>query len=415
MVRPYGNGMRAIVRPRRVAQVAAVVLGVLVLAQCAGTVVLDSVLHTLGTGGPVIEALSIGAAAIPAATVSTLLAVRRPGNPIGWLLFVILIIGASPSNEYDIWVFRMHHGSELLGRVSLAVQEAWPLLLVAVAVLLWVFPDGKLPGGRWRRPSVVLLIVGVALAVLCTLPGIAAAARPVVRVAPDGSAAGSSAGVFVVLYVAVIALCVIAWLAWLVIQIPTYRHADGERRQQLKWLYSGGGVTLVAFIFGIFVVPLATGQSPGSGTHPLRLAFLVVAFGALPVCLGVAVLKYRLYELDRIISRVVSYTLVTGLLVGLYAGLVLLATQVLSASSPVAVAASTLAAAALFTPVRRRVQRAVDRRFNRTRYDADQTVTAFADRLKDAVNPDAVCADLAGVVSRSLEPAHVTVWMNQRG
>jgi hypothetical protein len=407
--------MRTIVRPRRVAQAAAVVLGVLVIALCAGAVVLDSVLHTAGTGGPVIEALSVGAAAIPAATVSTLLAVRRPGNPIGWLLFVILIIGVSPANGYDIWVFRMHRGSELLGRVALAVKEAWPFLLVAVAVLLWVFPDGKLPGGRWRRPSVVLLIVGLALAVLCTLPGIAAAARPVVRVAPDGSAAGLPGGVFVVLDVAVIALCVIAWLAWLVIQIPTYRHADGQRRQQLKWLYSGGGVTLVAFIFGVFVVPLATGQSVGSGTHPLVLAFLVVAFGALPVCLGVAVLKYGLYELDRIISRVVSYTLVTGLLVGVYAGLVLLATRVLSASSPVAVAVSTLAAAALFTPVRRRVQRVVDRRFNRTRYDADQTVTAFADRIRDAVDPDAVRADLAGVVSQSLEPAHVSLWINLRG
>jgi hypothetical protein len=402
------------VRPRRVAQATAVGLGMLVLLLCVGTVVLDSLLHIPGTGGPVIEALSVGAAVIPAATVSALLAARRPGNPIGWLLFVILIIGVSPTNDYDIWVFRMHHGSALLGRVSLAVQEAWPLLLAAVAVLLWVFPDGKLPGGRWRRPSVVLLIVGVALATLCTLPGIAAAARPVVRVGPDGSAADSSAGVFVVLYVAVIALSVIAWLAWLVIQIPTYRHADGERRQQLKWLYSGGGVTLVAFIFGVFIVPLATGQSPGSGTHPLVRAFLIVAFGALPVCLGVAVLKYRLYELDRIISRVVSYTLVTGLLVGVYAGLVLLTTGVLSLSSPVAVAASTLAAAALFTPVRRRVQRVVDRRFNRTRYDADQTVRAFADRLKDAVNPDAVRGDLAGVVSQVLEPVHVSVWINHR-
>jgi hypothetical protein len=138
------------VRPRRVAQVAAVVLGVLALTLCVGTVVLDSLLHTHGTGGPVIEALSIGAAVIPAATVSALLAALRPGNPIGWLLFVILIIGASPTSEYDIWMFRMHHGSELLGRLSLAVQEAWPLLLAAVAVLLWVFPDGKLPGGRWR-------------------------------------------------------------------------------------------------------------------------------------------------------------------------------------------------------------------------------------------------------------------------
>ena len=127
-----------------------------------------------------------------------------------------------------------------------------------------------------------------------------------------------------------------------------------------------------------------------------------------------AILRYRLYDIDRIVSRTLAYAIVTGLLVGVYAGLVLLATQVLSVKSPVAVAGSTLAAAALFNPVRRRVQRIVDRRFNRARYDADQTVAAFAARLKDAVDLDAVEADLAGVVQRALEPAHVSLWTNNR-
>jgi hypothetical protein len=129
--------------------------------------------------------------------------------------------------------------------------------------------------------------------------------------------------------------------------------------------------------------------------------------------MGVAVLKYRLYEIDRIISRTLAYAIVTGLLVGVYAGLVLLATQVLDIKSPVAVAVSTLAAAGLFSPVRRRVQRAVDRRFNRARYDADQTVAAFAARLKDAVDLDAVRDDLAGVVHEALEPAHLSLWISQ--
>ena len=128
-----------------------------------------------------------------------------------------------------------------------------------------------------------------------------------------------------------------------------------------------------------------------------------------------AILKYRLYDIDRIISRTLAYAIVTGLLVGVYAGLVLLATQVLSVHTPVAVAASTLAAAALFNPLRRRVQRVVDRRFNRARYDADQTVAAFAARLKDAVDLDSVRDDLAGVVHQALEPAHVSVWISQRG
>jgi hypothetical protein len=134
---------------------------------------------------------------------------------------------------------------------------------------------------------------------------------------------------------------------------------------------------------------------------------------ALPVSIGVGILKYRLYEIDRIISRTLAYAIVTGLLVGVYAGLVLLATEVLRFSSPVAVAASTLVAAALFNPVRRRVQHVVDRRFNRARYDADRMVTAFAVRLQDAVDSDAVRADLATMVHTALEPAHVSVWLRQ--
>jgi hypothetical protein len=130
------------------------------------------------------------------------------------------------------------------------------------------------------------------------------------------------------------------------------------------------------------------------------------------VCISFAILKYHLYDIDRLISRTLSYALVTGLLVGVYAGLVLMATQVFRVHSTVAVAAATLAAAALFNPVRRRVQRAVDRRFNRARYDADQTVAAFAAGLKDAVDLDSVRDDLAGVVHRALEPAHVSIWLS---
>jgi len=134
----------------------------------------------------------------------------------------------------------------------------------------------------------------------------------------------------------------------------------------------------------------------------------------IPLACVVAVLKYRLYEIDRLISRTVAYAIVTGLLVGVYAGLVLLATKVLPLRGPVAVAGSTLAAAALFTPLRSRVQRAVDRRFNRARYDAEQTVAAFADLLKDAVDLNSVRDDLANAVQKALEPAHVSVWISDR-
>jgi hypothetical protein len=127
----------------------------------------------------------------------------------------------------------------------------------------------------------------------------------------------------------------------------------------------------------------------------------------------VAVLKYRLYDIDRLISRTVAYAIVTGVLVGVYAGLVLLATRVLPLHTPVAVAGSTLVAAALFSPLRRRVQLKVDRRFNRARYDADQMVAAFAGRLKDTVNLDSVRDDLATVVHQALEPTLMSVWINE--
>jgi hypothetical protein len=127
----------------------------------------------------------------------------------------------------------------------------------------------------------------------------------------------------------------------------------------------------------------------------------------------VGILKYRLYEIDRIISRTLAYAIVTGLLAGVYAALVLLATQVLEIRTPVVVAGATLAVAALFNPLRHRVQRAVDRRFNRARYDADQAIAAFAARLQDAVDPDAVHADLLAAVHQALEPAHASVWIRQ--
>jgi hypothetical protein len=192
------------------------------------------------------------------------------------------------------------------------------------------------------------------------------------------------------------------WLASLASQVLSYRRSTGERRQQLKWLMTGSAVTGAS----VGISFLLLGAFGG--------AFALTGFLALPVSIGVAVLRYRLFDIDRIISRTLAYAIVTGLLVGVYAGLVLLATRVVSITAPVAVAASTLAAAALFNPLRRRVQRVVDRRFNRARYDAGRTVAAFAARLQDTVDLDSVRDDLAGVVQQALEPAHVSVWLSQR-
>ena len=206
------------------------------------------------------------------------------------------------------------------------------------------------------------------------------------------------------LFFPLLGACLLASVAG---QAVSYRRSSGERRQQLKWLLGGSAIAAAGGLLG---VPFSN-----SPDHALQVigGVGIAAVLALPVSMGVAILKYRLYDIDRIISRTLAYALVTGLLVGVYAGLVLLATQVLRFSSPVAVAASTLAAAALFSPVRRRVQRVVDRRFNRARYDADQTVAAFAARLKDAVDLDTVQADLLAAVGSALEPAHLSVWLSR--
>jgi drug/metabolite transporter (DMT)-like permease len=196
-------------------------------------------------------------------------------------------------------------------------------------------------------------------------------------------------------------------VACVIQQAVSYRRASGERRQQLKWAASG-----IAVCGACGAVTLVLASS--SGMEQIISDVAVVGIAALPASMAVAILRYRLYEIDRIISRTLAYAIVTGLLVGVYAGLVLLATEVFKFHSTVAVAAATLAAAALFSPLRRRVQQAVDRRFNRARYDADQTVAAFAARLKDAVDLDSVRDDLAGVVNRALEPAHISVWISHR-
>jgi hypothetical protein len=202
-------------------------------------------------------------------------------------------------------------------------------------------------------------------------------------------------------------LLVVCWLLSLGGQVLSYRRSAWERHQQLKWLMSGSAIAGVSILTAVLL---------GSGSEVVRVLGDIAVAGtlAIPLSMCVAILKYRLFDIDRIISRTLAYAIVTGLLVGVYAGLVLLATQVIAVKSPVAVAASTLAVAALFTPVRRRVRRVVDRRFDRARYDAEQMVAAFAARLNDAVDLDGVVDDLAGAVQQALEPAHVSVWISQR-
>jgi hypothetical protein len=279
-----------------------------------------------------------------------------------------------------------------------------------LAILL--FPDAMLPSMWWRRSMLAFLALSAVW--MIGAYGIATDTILLHKIVIDatGNLTGinhpagdwSWWGVVQDIYFPVLGL---AWVAAMARQVTTYRRSTGERRLQLKWGMAG------ATMFVIGAVPLLTESSSTSPALRLISALAPIGLACLPLSMGVAILKYRLYDIDRLISRTLSYAVVTGLLIGVYVGIVVLTTDVLSFSSPIAVAASTLAAAALFNPIRTRVQRLVDRRFNRARYDADATVAAFSARLREAVDLDTVRADLLDVVGRAVEPAHASIWINR--
>jgi hypothetical protein len=354
-------------------------------------------------------------ALLPTAAVGMLVAVRRPGNPLGWLLLGcgVLFSLQGGSVAYSVLDYRLHHGTLPLGRLAIVLQPTWASGLVLVAGVLWLFPDGHPPTGRWRRVGGVLWAAGLLFGVLMFVPWVIAAAGRTVRVDANGAPVAFDHPVGVGLVWVVVEnigffALIISWVVWLAVQVPKYRKSSGERRLQLKWLYSGAAVFIVCLGFGLFQSNNATGLAAVVG------GVLAGGVAALPIALGIGIMKYRLYEIDRIISRTLAYAIVTGLLVGVYVGLVLLSRQVLSFKSPVAVAGSTLAAAALFNPLRRRVQRIVDRRFNRAHYDAEATVAAFAGRLRGSVDLASIQDELAATVDQAFEPTHISVWVTGR-
>jgi hypothetical protein len=385
----------------------ATALGALVLVLVGTTVALAILIHQL-TILNVATGLTIP---LTYAAVGVVVARHQPRNPVGWILifFVILLLICLDAGYYAVLRYRLGYHGIPFGPVAVVVASLLVLAPALFPLVILLFPDGRITSRRWRR-----VLWGYA-GLLCYLgainagPAFAADASHDIRVNSSGDITDTAhlTGWLVhppVWLTAVVFLSIgVIWLSFVGRQVLSWRRATGERRQQLKWLACGAVVALCLGLLGNAV----------SSNVVSRL--LEVGVVALPVGIGVGILKYRLYDIDKIISRTLAYGIVTGLLVGLYAGLVLLASrvEVLRLHTPVAVAASTLAAAALFSPLRRRVQRAVDRRFNRTRYDAGQMVTAFAARLKDTVDLDSVHSDLADVVTKALEPAHLSVWMSE--
>ncbi|HEY6278341.1 MAG TPA: hypothetical protein VIX86_18650 [Streptosporangiaceae bacterium] len=338
------------------------------------------------------------------AAVGIVVAGHQPRNPIGWLLtgeaaFMLLSIAAG---GYANLGYRLgDHGLSFAGPAMLVLSQLFSDSLLGFPLVILLFPDGRLPSRRWRWVLwVYLAITGAAvLAVSFAVLGLAIGHHVVLQANGNLASLGRWSTAWVVPVQAAFLITVaVFWLAAIGRQALSWRRSTGERRQQLKWLASGAAI---CGVFGIWAI----------ATNSAIWEVLILAFAALPVSIGIGILKYRLYDIDRIISRTLAYAIVTGLLIGVYAGVVRLATRVLPFRTPVAVAGATLLAAALFNPLRRRVQRTVDRRFNRARYNADKTVAAFAARLQDVVDLDGVPDDLAGVVVQALEPAHVSVWI----
>jgi len=342
--------------------------------------------------------LMVAFAAFPA--MGALIALRRPDNLIGWLLLWVggqaglLVLGAS----YARYALVYREGS-FPGATLAAWIEAWawfPLIMVIPTFLLLLFPNGRLPSPRWRPVASLSGVLVVAAAILSMVEE---------RLSGEGYSIPNPIGisglgdteetVFATLG-PVLLLAVVLCAASLVVR---YRSAATQERQQLKWVALAGSAFAV-------MVPLDDLVTLPGFVFPLLVM-------GIPVSIAMAVLRYRLYDVDRIISRSVAYALLTSLLVGAYflSVLVLQSILPLPERSPLIVAASTLLVVAAFGPLRALIQRIVDRRFNRSRYDAALTIESFGLRLRQEVDLEALGSDLMNVVDDSVHPSHLSLWI----
>jgi MFS family permease len=342
--------------------------------------------------------------------VGLILVRQRPQNPIGWVMLVAALLGGvtGDAGSYAVAAYRLHDHLPL-PQVAVFLQPSWAPIIFLFALVVMLFPDGVLPSGRGRWLMGAVALVGGAWMISAFAIAAETIALGQVRIEPSGDLyqidhPTSGWAWWNTLQGAWFILLLVAGILWFASCVPAYRAATGERRQQLKWLIFGGTTSVVGLVLTVML-------SSSHGALGAIGSVAILGLLGLPLAIGIGITKYRLYDIDRLVSRTLAYALLTALLVGVFVGIVLLTTRVLPFSSPVGVAASTLAAAALFTPLRNRLQRVVDRRFNRARYDAEATVAAFGARLRDAVDPETVLNELATAAGGSLQPTHVSVWV----
>jgi hypothetical protein len=343
-------------------------------------------------------------------SVGGLVAVKRPDHPVGWLL-----LGSAAC--YAVGGASVSASAPTAGGITLSLllawagSWAWGVGVGLAVIVLLVFPDGRLPSRRWR-PVLWLTAVGI----IAFVTGLGFGSPTVADTSvPNPFAVGGPFGSALAALQAVFPLILLMALMAVASILTRFRRASGAQRQQIKWfLYA-------AMIVGIGLlaqVPLAILISDPDAATNASNAILTGTLAALPVAIGIAVLRYRLWDIDRIISRTVTYTLVTVVLASLFSALVLALETVLApvtAGNALAVAASTLLVAGTFQPLRGRVQRLVDRRFDRARYDAEAVIARFADRIRDQTDLEAILAATLGGVEDGLQPATAGLWVRHAG
>ncbi len=363
----------------------------------------------------------VGATALAFALVGALVASRRPGNRIGWIsLAVGLCLALSGvASEYAIYALLSQPGS-LPGAKLAAWLGEWtwvPSVGLMGTFLVLLFPDGRLPSCRWRAVAwlamAAMIFSGLSLAFLPgplrETPGIALANPFGIEATRSILKLVETAGFFL------LPLCFVASAVSMVLR---FRRSQGVERQQLKWFVSAAALLAVTFattVVASFFVGDLSGRSAPSLALKVAQDITTLTFVGLPVAAGIAILRYRLYDIDRIINYTLVYGSLTATLVALYFGSIVVFQRLFvvltGEKSTLAVVASTLAIAALFNPLRRRVQGFVDRRFYRGKYDAAKTLAAFNARLRNETDLDALRKDVVGVASRTVQPEHVSLWL----
>jgi hypothetical protein len=335
--------------------------------------------------------------------IGTIIAARRPANPVGWLLLGIgLTLGLNDfMHYYGTYTLIYRPGMLPLGlAVGWVANWNWAIIFPLLPYVFLLFPDGRLPSRRWRPLAWAAGVCGGLILLLTPFRAGSLEYYPAIRnpvgipVLTEPFFANLAPVYFTLLLLATASLLV------------RFRRARGDQRQQLKW------VAFAAVFLGV-VMLVGPRWLPG----PIRVVLEILATLAFNGAIAIAILKYRLYDIDRVINRTLVYGLLTALLVTVYGGLVLVLGQLFGGigSEPPswAVTGATLAVAALFQPARRRIQRAVDRRFNRRHYDAAKTIERFAARLREEVDLDTLSGELLAVVDQTMQPTRTWLWLRE--